>query len=107
MGRTGARQMGRATCREPHIRSRSAAIRGRRSRAGSGVRIMTVLMTADTVGGVWTYALDLSRALGQRGVLVVLATMGPPPSRAQRREAAAIPTVQLVHGDYKLAWMDE
>ncbi len=40
-----------------------------------------VLMTADTVGGVWTYALELARALSERNVSVVIATMGPLPSR--------------------------
>ena len=27
-----------------------------------------VLMTADTVGGVWTYAIELARGLAERGV---------------------------------------
>lgn len=39
-----------------------------------------VLMTADAVGGVWTYAVDLARALGRGGVRVTLAVLGPPPS---------------------------
>ncbi len=29
---------------------------------------MRVLMTTDTVGGVWTYALELTRALRRRDV---------------------------------------
>ena len=37
-----------------------------------------VLMTADTVGGVWTYAVELARGLADRGVEVALATMGAP-----------------------------
>ena len=37
---------------------------------------MKVLMTADTVGGVWTYALELAGALAPHGVTVALATMG-------------------------------
>src|SRR5437868_5547300 len=36
--------------------------------------VRRVLMTADTVGGVWSYALELSRALGKCGVEVGLAT---------------------------------
>ena len=36
--------------------------------------IRRVLMTADTVGGVWTYSLDLARALGEYGIEVALAT---------------------------------
>jgi glycosyltransferase involved in cell wall biosynthesis len=45
---------------------------------------MTILMTADAVGGVWTYALDLARALPQHRW--VLATMGPTPSDDQLQE---------------------
>jgi glycogen synthase len=37
---------------------------------------MKVLMTTDTVGGVWTYALDLADALAERGVDVSVAAMG-------------------------------
>jgi glycosyltransferase involved in cell wall biosynthesis len=69
-----------------------------------GVR--RVLMTADTVGGVWTYALALARALGERGVAVDLATMGPPPSGDQRREAAGA-GVRLFESDFSLEWMEQ
>jgi glycosyltransferase involved in cell wall biosynthesis len=34
-------------------------------------------MTADAVGGVWTYALDLARGLAAQGVAVTLAVLGP------------------------------
>jgi glycogen(starch) synthase len=68
---------------------------------------MTVLMTADTVGGVWTYALDLARQLGQRGVRVVLATMGAPPTPEQRHEARVIDTLTVVDSSYRLEWMTE
>jgi len=63
-------------------------------------------MTADAVGGVWTYALELARGLGSANVATVLAVMGPAPSAAQRAEAAAIPGLALHHADYKLEWMD-
>jgi glycosyltransferase involved in cell wall biosynthesis len=63
---------------------------------------MTILMTVDTAGSVWTYAVDLARALGPRGISVVLASMGPPPRAWQRGEIAGIPTVQLVEGSYRL-----
>ena len=39
-------------------------------------RTERVLMTADAVGGVWTYCLDLAKALGEQGVKVTLAVMG-------------------------------
>jgi glycogen synthase len=40
---------------------------------------MRVLMSTDAVGGVWTYAAELRRALAAHGVEVVLATLGPQP----------------------------
>lgn len=64
-----------------------------------------VLMTADTVGGVWTYALELARALGKYEIEVAIATMGPEPSPSQCAEAAAIPNVDLFKSNYKLEWM--
>lgn len=69
--------------------------------------ISRVLMTADTIGGVWTHALELASALGQRGVRVALATMGAPPSDLQRAQVAALRTVSLHDGGYQLEWMAE
>jgi glycogen synthase len=66
-----------------------------------------VLMTTDTVGGVWTYAMDLARALGAEGVGVALASMGEPPSEAQWREAGAIETVEVFESTYRLPWMEQ
>ena len=48
-----------------------------------------VLMTADAVGGVWTYALDLAGGLVADGVAVTLAVLGPAPSGAQAAQAEA------------------
>ncbi|MGD9765038.1 MAG: glycosyltransferase family 4 protein [Candidatus Binatia bacterium] len=64
-------------------------------------------MTADAVGGVWTYALELARALRPRGVRVSLATMGPRPSAAQRRAAAAVDGLTLHESDFRLEWMPD
>jgi glycosyltransferase involved in cell wall biosynthesis len=64
-------------------------------------------MTADAVGGVWSYALDLCRALAAHHIRVTLATMGPRPSGAQLACARAIPRLQIVTGDFRLEWMDE
>jgi glycogen synthase len=64
---------------------------------------MRVLMTADTVGGVWTYALELTSTLGE--IDFILATMG---RRADPDQRSAMPSnVQLVESDYKLEWQDE
>jgi glycosyltransferase involved in cell wall biosynthesis len=64
-------------------------------------------MTADAVGGVWTYALDLARGLGEAGVRVTVATMGPLPTAAQLEAAAAIPQVDVVSADWRLEWMND
>jgi glycogen synthase len=68
---------------------------------------MNVLMTADAVGGVWSYALDLARSLERYGVEVTLATMGPRPGAEQLDAARACRNVRLVEGDYRLEWMPE
>jgi glycogen(starch) synthase len=67
---------------------------------------MKLLMTTDTIGGVWTYALDLAAALAPHGVDVALATMGAPLSPQQRRDAAAAGNVVVHESGYKLEWMD-
>jgi glycogen(starch) synthase len=67
---------------------------------------ISLLMTADTVGGVWTYALDLIRGLEPLGVQVHLATMGNPLSRSQQKEVAGLRNLVLHESNYKLEWMD-
>jgi glycogen synthase len=66
-----------------------------------------ILMTTDTVGGVWTYALDLSRALMPFNVNVALATMGQPLSKAQQRAVQALPNVDVFESAFQLEWMDD
>lgn len=66
-----------------------------------------VLMTVDGVGGVWTYAMELARALAPRGIEVVLAAMGAPLSPAQRSAARACPNVRVEEGRYRLEWMPD
>ncbi len=70
--------------------------------------LLRVLMTADTVGGVWTYALDLARGLAAHGVHIILATMGAPVSRDQRAELETLgDAVELHESDFRLEWMDD
>jgi glycogen synthase len=69
-------------------------------------RVRRVLMTADAVGGVWRYGLDLARGLRERGVHVMLAVLGPAPSPAQRREAMSA-GVPIVDSPYRLEWMED
>lgn len=64
-------------------------------------------MTADAVGGVWTYALELTRALEPYGVEVLLALMGPSLSIGQLTDARNISNLTLFKSDYKLEWMSD
>jgi glycogen(starch) synthase len=68
---------------------------------------MRVLMTADTVGGVWTYTMELARALAPHQVEIALATMGAPLSGDQRAEVSALANVHVHESTYRLEWMDE
>ncbi len=68
---------------------------------------MKILMTTDTVGGVWVYSLELCKALAQHGVQVHLVAMGGWPSPAQQVEAEKIPNVTFYKSDYKLEWMQD
>ena len=61
---------------------------------------MRLLMTADAVGGVWSYALDLARGLAARGVEVTLAVLGPAPDAAE-----AIPGVEVRVTGLPLDWL--
>ncbi len=65
-----------------------------------------VFMTADAVGGVWTYATELSAGLSDRGLEVTLATLGPAPKAAQRSEAERA-GVRLIETALPLDWMEE
>ena len=68
---------------------------------------MKVLMTADTVGGVWTYALDLVDALAPHDVQVTLATAGAPLRADQRAQVLRSGVARLCESSYALEWMDE
>ncbi len=63
-------------------------------------------MTADTIGGVWTYAIDLIKGLQAQGVEVHLATMGRKLSQAQLRQVASLSNLSLHESDFDLEWMD-
>ncbi|NJC40354.1 glycosyltransferase involved in cell wall biosynthesis [Brevundimonas alba] len=63
-----------------------------------------VLMNTDAVGGVWTYALDLSAGLIARGIEVTLAVLGPAPQPGQRRAAERIAGLTVVETGLPLDW---
>ena len=68
---------------------------------------MRLLLTADTVGGVFTYTVELCRGLSAFGVEVCVATLGPLPSAAQRAELEACGNVRLFSARYRLEWEPE
>ena len=64
-----------------------------------------LLLTTDTVGGVWTYAVELARALKPHGVRIALATMGAPLRPDQRVQVEPLDNVRLSESGYRLEWM--
>jgi glycogen synthase len=66
-----------------------------------------ILMTADPIGGVWQYALELCRELVKRDVNVVLASMGRQLDRNERTSVFGLQNVELRERAYKLEWMSE
>ncbi len=65
-----------------------------------------ILMTADAVGGVWQYSVDLIRGLGDSAE-VLLVTFGPRPLEEQKRQLATCRHVQLRESGYALEWMSD
>lgn len=71
-----------------------------------GSEKLKLLMTADAVGGVWTYCIELAEGLGQK-VEIHLAVMGKAPDEAQRRQAKKLSNLHLHVFEGKLEWMDD
>jgi glycogen synthase len=69
--------------------------------------IERILMTTDTLGGVWTYALELACALCRRNIQVALATLGGPLTAAQQTAARSIQGLTMFESQLKLEWMEE
>jgi glycosyltransferase involved in cell wall biosynthesis len=66
---------------------------------------LRILMTADAVGGVWTYATALASAFASRGADVQLVIQGPAPTDAQRSMVSQT-AVRLVESPLALEWQD-
>lgn len=66
---------------------------------------MRILMSTDTVGGVWSYATALAGALNDLGAMLHLVTLGP---RAGRDKRAMLDTtnIELIETDLALEWQD-
>jgi glycogen(starch) synthase len=67
---------------------------------------LRILMNTDTVGGVWSYSLELCRALLPMNVQFFLVTTGAPVQPAQRKEAGELQNVTLYETDFLLEWME-
>lgn len=63
-----------------------------------------IFMSADAVGGVWTYVLQLARGLGASGMSVRVAVLGPPPSSSQIRQAERIAGLEIECTGLPLDW---
>src|SRR4051812_41352265 len=61
-------------------------------------KLRRVLMTADAVGGVWTYTRELAGILQDHGIEVLVAVMGAAPT-----EQLAVP---VIHNPLSLEWQD-
>jgi glycogen(starch) synthase len=67
---------------------------------------MRVLMTADSVGGVWSYTVAVAGDLADRGTEVVVAVMGGPLTPGQRAEMQHR-NVTLLERPLRLEWMPD
>jgi len=67
---------------------------------------LKVLMTADTVGGVWTYTIDLCKALSGYNVHFYLVTLGARMQEWQKKEVDELGNVTVYETDFQLEWME-
>lgn len=68
---------------------------------------MHVLITADTVGGVWIYTRELVSGLTRRGVRVTLVSFGKIPTPSQTRWLDALENLDFRPTAFKLEWMQD
>lgn len=68
---------------------------------------MHILMTADTVGGVWTYTRELVTQLSRKGVRVTLVSFGEIPTASQSEWIDSLPNVIYHPTGFRLEWMQD
>jgi glycogen synthase len=66
---------------------------------------MHILVTADTLGGVWTYTRELVTGLVRRGEQVTLVSFGDIPTVAQTRWMEGLENLDYRPTAFKLEWM--
>lgn len=64
-----------------------------------------LFMTADAVGGVFQYALDLARGLDSHDVQITLAMLGPPMDESRRALAGEVERLTIVETGLPLDWL--
>lgn len=68
---------------------------------------MHILITADTIGGVWTYARELVTGLVRRGARVTLVSFGNIPTLQQTQWMEGLPNLDYRPTAFKLEWMQD
>src|SRR5699024_2927300 len=64
-----------------------------------------ILMTADTLGGVWNYCLELCKALENYPIEIHLISFGNLVSKSQFEETKSLRNLKLYSFDFNLEWM--
>ena len=67
---------------------------------------MHVLLTADAVGGVFSYATTLARGLCAMGMRVTFVLQGPPADPSRLAALADVPGIDVIATDLQLEWLD-
>lgn len=70
-------------------------------------RIRKVLMTTDTIGGVWTYCIELINEMASRKIHFHLVSAGRALSDDQRQQVKRLPNVTIHETEFKLEWMND
>ena len=69
---------------------------------------MHLMLTTDTVGGVWQYTMQLARALARFDIGVTIVSVGRAPSLEQRTDLSCLPQLRgHFNLPYKLEWMPD
>lgn len=68
---------------------------------------MHILLTADTVGGVWTYARELVTGLVRRGMRVTLVSFGEIPEPQQMTWTEGLRNLDFRPTAFRLEWMQD
>ena len=69
--------------------------------------MLRILLTADTVGGVWTYVRELVTGLSRRGVHVTLVSFGHMPEPRQLAWTEGLRNLDFRPTGFRLEWMQD